>query len=75
MEVKFLQTFLPRRRRRTLNKESSRKWMREQTHGKWFIYDLLGHLKKESLVCLRIGKYTSVLIVEYIVVDFTNCGR
>ena len=59
MEVKVLQAFLPRRRITTLNKESSRKGMREKTHGQWFLCDLLGHLKNECLECLRIGKYTS----------------
>ena len=33
MEVKVLQAFLPRGKRITPNKESSRKGMREQTHG------------------------------------------
>ena len=33
MEVKVLQALLPRRKRTTPNKESSRKRMREQTHG------------------------------------------
>ena len=33
MEFKVLQPFIPRRRRRTPNKGSSRKGMREQTHG------------------------------------------
>ena len=46
-------------RRTTPNKKNSRKGTREQTHGQWFLYDLLGHLKKEYLKCLRIGKYTS----------------
>ena len=32
MKVKVLQVLFPRRRRRTPNKESSRKGMREQTH-------------------------------------------
>ena len=59
MEVKVLQAFLPRRRTTTPNKQSSRKWMRKQTHGQWFLCDLLGHLKKECLECLRIGKYIS----------------
>ena len=59
MEVKVLHTFLPRRITTTPNKESSREGMREQTHGQWFLCDLLGHIKKECLECLRIGKYTS----------------
>ena len=33
MEIKVLQDFLPRRRTTTPNKGSSRKGMREQTHG------------------------------------------
>ena len=59
MKVKVLHTFLPRRITTTPNKESSREGMREQTHGQWFLCDLLGHLKNEWLECLRIDKYTS----------------
>ena len=58
MKVKVFQTFLPRRKRTTPNKESSRKWMREQTHGQWLFFYILGHLKKEYLECQRTGKYT-----------------
>ena len=43
MEVKVLQALLPRIRRTTLNKESSRKGMREQTYRQWFLYEILGH--------------------------------
>ena len=43
MEVKLIQALLPKRRRRTPNKESSRKWMKEQTHRQWLICDLLRH--------------------------------
>ena len=43
MEVMVLQALLPRIRRTTLNKESSRKGMREQTYREWFLYDLLRH--------------------------------
>ena len=46
MEVKVLQAFLPRRRTTTPNKQSSKKWMRKQTNGQWFLCDVLGHLKK-----------------------------
>ena len=59
MEVNVLQVFLPRKRKTKIYKESSRKGMREQTHGQWFLCDVLGHLKKECLESLRIGKYTS----------------
>ena len=59
VEVKVFLSFLPRRGRTTTNKEKSRKWMREQTHGQRFLCALLGHLKNECLECLRIHKYTS----------------
>ena len=59
MEVKVLQAFLPRKRKTTPNKRSSRKGIREESHGQWFLYDLWGQLKKECFELLRIGKYTS----------------
>ena len=59
MEVNVLQVFLPRKRKTKIYKESSRKGMREQTHGQWFLCDVLGHLKKECLESLRIEKYTT----------------
>ena len=59
MKVNVLQAFLPRKRTTIPNKKSSRKWMREQNHGQWFLCNLLGLLKKEWLECPRIDKYTS----------------
>ena len=69
-ESKILQALLPKRKRTTLNKESSRERMGKKTQGQMILCGPFLTLEKECLDYLRKNENIyHILIVEYTLVD------